>query len=90
MAVLLVTFDANRPGQDYNSLHELLKRYKHVKLSDGSYAIETYEATRTVYNKITRFLNGNVHVFVLTVTKPFTTLCTEDVKLWLGKHLPQF
>ena len=90
MAVLLVTFEAHLPQQDYTGVHALLNQYKHVRLAEGSYAIETHEATRTVYNKITRFLAGNVHVYILTVTKPFTTQCVEDVKTWLGKHLPQF
>ena len=90
MAVLLVTFDSNHPGQDYNGVQSLLQHYKHVRLAEGSYAIETYEATRTVYNKITRYLSGNVHVYILTVTKPFTTQCVDDIKSWLGKHLPQF
>ena len=90
MAVLLVTFETSVPGQDYVAVQSLLKHYKHVRLAEGSYAIETYEATRTVYNKITRYLNANTHVYVLTVTKPFTTQCVDEIKMWLGKHLPQF
>ena len=89
MAVLLVNFDAHQAGQDYTGVTALLKRYKHVFLSDGSYAIETYEATRTVYNKVTAILAKSIHVYVLTVTKPFSTQCMEEVKLWLGKRLPQ-
>ena len=89
MAVLIVTYDAHQAEQDYNGVTDLLKHYKHVLLSEGSWAIETHEATRTVYNKVTAFLAKNIHVYVLTVTKPFTTQCLEDVKLWLGKRLPQ-
>jgi hypothetical protein len=89
MAVLLVTFDPHRPGVDYSGVINVLQHYKHVQLSEGSFAIETHEATRTVYNKVTHFLTG-VHVYILTITKPFSTQCMEDVKMWLGKHLPQY
>lgn len=90
MAVLLVNFDPNRPGVDYDGVLALLRRYKHVQLAEGSFAIETHEATRTIYNKITRFLANSVHVYILTITKPFSSQCVEDVKSWLGKHLPQY
>jgi hypothetical protein len=90
MAVLLVTFDPHRPGVDYTGVYDVLQHYKHVQLSDGSFAIETHEATRTVYNKVMHFLSNGVHVYILTITKPFSTQCVEDVKTWLGKHLPQF
>ena len=89
MAVLLVTYDADENGQDYKGLVAMLKRYKHLFLIEGSWAIETQEATRTVYNKVTKFLSQRVHVYVLTLTKPFTSQRLEDVTIWLGDHLPQ-
>lgn len=90
MSILLVTFDANRVGQDYHGVTTFLRAYKHVFLAEGSYAIETHEGTRTVYNKVSHFLAENIHVFVLTLTQPFTTSQRlGDVKNWLAKHLPQ-
>jgi hypothetical protein len=89
MAVLLVTYDANQDGQDYDGLTAFLRRYKHVFLTEGSYAIETHEATRTLYNKMADFLTDNINYYVITLTKPFSTQCIEDVKNWLVDHLPQ-
>jgi hypothetical protein len=88
MAVLLVTFDPNQDGQDYEGLTAFLEHYKHVFLANGSYAIETHEATRTLYNKMAEFLTKNIHYYVLTLTKPFSTQCVDDVKKWLVDHLP--
>jgi hypothetical protein len=90
MSVYLITYEFNRSGQDYSGVLSLLQSYPHVRLSEGSFAIETSEATRTVYNKITKFLKPNTHVYILTVTKPFYSQCVEDVKKWLGNHLPQY
>ena len=89
MAVLLVTYDANQKGQDYSGLTAFLQHYKHVFLSKGSYAIETDEATRTLFNKVSQFFNENIHFYILTLTKPFSALCFDDDKSWLVKHLPQ-
>ena len=89
MAVLLITFDAHQKEQDYEGVTAFLEHYKHVFLADGSYAIDTYEATRTIYNKLAKFFTDKVHFFVLTITKPYTTQCLDDVKSWLSNHLPQ-
>ncbi|HLX12531.1 MAG TPA: hypothetical protein VKS81_06945 [Bacteroidota bacterium] len=90
MSVYLITYDYNRPGQDYTGVLDLLKSYPHVRLAEGAFAIETPEATRTVYNKITKYLKPSTNVYILTVTKPFYSQCVEDVKKWLGSHLPQY
>ncbi|MFI5250817.1 MAG: hypothetical protein ACHQQQ_00170 [Bacteroidota bacterium] len=90
MAVYLVTFDSKLPGVDYGGVVNLLKHYKYVRLAEGSFAIETHEATRTIYNKIMHYVSNGAHVYIMTVTKPFSTQCMEDVKSWLGKHLPQY
>jgi hypothetical protein len=89
MSVLLITFDSTRSGQDYSEVLSVLRSYKHIQLAEGSFAIETHEATRTVYNKITKFLNSGIPVYILTVTKPFSGQCGEEIKHWLGSHLPQ-
>lgn len=89
MSVLLITFDTSRAGQDYSEVLSILRSYKHVQLSEGSFAIETHEATRTIYNKLTKLLHNGTPVYILTVTKPFSGQCGEEIKHWLGAHLPQ-
>lgn len=67
----------------------MIASYKHVQLTDWTYAIETFEGTRTVYNKLSHSLKPEDQLFIITVTKPFTGKGLEDTKLWLFKHLPQ-
>jgi energy-converting hydrogenase Eha subunit B len=67
----------------------LLRKYKHVQVSESSYAIETNEKTMTVFGKIMPFLGINAHLFIVTVMQPFTVQGLDHVKEWLRKHLPQ-
>lgn len=41
MAVLLVTYDLAKPGQNYEDLLEYLKGFAWARLSESSYAIKT-------------------------------------------------
>ena len=90
MSVLLITYEHTKAKPDSDPVRQVISKYKHVQLGNNSYAIETYEATRTIYNKLNPFFTNSGQFFILTITKPFSGNGLEDVKNWLGKHLPQY
>jgi hypothetical protein len=89
MSILLITYDYVKIDPNTDPVLSIVNRYKHIQLSEGSYAIETDEKTRTVFNKILPFLSKNVHLLVVTLIKPFAGPVLEPVSLWLSKHLPE-
>jgi len=89
MRVLLITYDFTKVNPKTDRVPSLIKHYKHVKLCEGSYAIETFEKTRTIFNKITPYLTDSARLFVVTLVKPFTGPVMEHVSEWLSKHLPE-
>lgn len=90
MAVLLVTYDYKDSGKGCEGVDTILRQYKHVQLSNNTYVIETFENTRTIYNKLIPHIRCKASIYILTVTRPFTSQCLEDVKSWLVKRLPQY
>ena len=89
MPVLLVTYDVTKINPKTDRVPDIVREYKHVKLCDGSYAIETYEKTRTIFNRIAPYLNGSARLFVVTLVKPFSGPVLERVSEWLSNHLPE-
>jgi hypothetical protein len=89
MSVLLITYDYANTDPKLDHILSVVKGYKHVRLSEGSYAIETDEKTRTVFNKIMPFLTANVHLLVVTLIKPFSGPVRGPASVWLSKHLPE-
>lgn len=89
MAVLLITYDYAKTDPKVDPVLSIVEEYNHVQLSEGAYAIETDEKTRTVFNKIIPFLSNNVHLLVVTLIKPFAGPVLGAVSLWLSKHLPE-
>ncbi len=51
MAVLLVTYDLNTPGKDYNDLLKKIKGYDWARLSESSYAISTSASPQAVFDQ---------------------------------------
>lgn len=89
MSVLLITYDNSGMKLSIDPVLSLIQGYKHVQLSDNSYAIETDEKTRTIFNKIMPFVTKSAHLLVVTLVKPFAGPVLEHMSEWLSKHLPE-
>ena len=87
MATLLVTYDLNRPGKDYDDLLKKIKSYGWARLSESSYAISTTSDPQTVYNSLKPFLDPNDNLYVITLKKPYTGFGPKDVNDWLERNL---
>lgn len=92
MNVLLITYDHVKMSTMVDPVPNFVKKYKHVQLSESSYAIETDEKTTTIYHKIMPFLSLNARLFIVTLTQPFTGKGVGQHVgewAWLRKRLPQ-
>lgn len=87
MAVLLVTYDLNKPGQDYSDFHKTIKKNSWAKLSESSYAIETIDAPQAVYSALKPYMDKNDNVYVINLRSPYFGQGPQDVNDWLSKHL---
>lgn len=87
MAVLLVTYDLNSPGQKRERLLETIKQYPWAMLSESSYAIKTTNSPRSIYDSFAALLDSNDNLYVLTLTAPYWGRGPKDVNDWLASNL---
>ena len=90
MAVLLITYDQSKVDPEADPIPKLVKKYKHVQLSESSYAIETDEKTFTILHKILPYISKNAHLFIVTLMQPFAGQGLDHENDWLWKHLPEY
>lgn len=88
MAVLLVTYDLSKPGQDYADLLKYIKGFGWARLSESSYAIATDQSPDTVVTAARKYLDANDHVYVINLKRPYSGFGPTDVNEWLEKNLP--
>ncbi len=88
MAVLLVTYDLNKPGQDYSDFYKVIKSYTWARLSESSYAIATSKATKTVYEELAPHIGRGDQLFVIGLENNWHGFGPRDVYDWLKEHLP--
>lgn len=88
MAVLLVTYDLSKPGQDYPDLLMYIKGFAWARLSESSYAIATDQLPATIMAAVRRYVDANDHIYVINLKRPYSGFGPRDVNEWLEKNLP--
>lgn len=83
MAILLVTYDLNRPGQNYPEVHNYLKQYNHCKGLLAVWLLDTTVSPAKLRDDFLRIVDQNDRVFVTRLTAEWASYnysCAE----WLN------
>lgn len=84
MAVLLVTYDLKKPGQNYGPVHEYLKTFAYCKYLESVWLLDTTTSPTNIRDKLKSLVDGNDVVFVVQITKRWAAFnygCGD----WLNK-----
>ncbi|MDX9860543.1 MAG: hypothetical protein RBS99_06455 [Rhodospirillales bacterium] len=89
MAFLLVTYDLNKETKRPNivgAIKEISGSW--AKLSESSYAVQTEQTPKTVYDGLKQFIDSNDNLYVINLRKPYYGQGPKDVNDWLESNLP--
>ena len=87
MQTLLITYDLNKPGQDYSDFYKIIKSYAWAKLSESSYAISTLCTPREILDQLRPYVDDGDNVYIVTLITPYSGRGPEDVNAWLRDKL---
>ena len=87
MPLLLVTFDSDKPGQEYSNLLDQIKSYSNVRLSKSSYAIITDKTTGMVCEEMKQYLDIDDAIFIINLKRPYEVFGSKLAADWLKKEL---
>ena len=87
MSVKLVTYDLDKPGQDYTDLLKEIKKFSWARLSESSYAIETDLTPSQLYARFKQYVDANDTIYVIVLNRPYVGQGPKEVNEWLENHL---
>ncbi|PZR12972.1 MAG: hypothetical protein DI532_12465 [Azospirillum brasilense] len=90
MAIYMVGYDLNNPGQDYGKLIREIEKYDHCKCLKSGYFIDTEEKASEIRDKLAKHLDKNDTLFVNRLKRSWAanrvTKCTrwlkDDLRSW--------
>jgi len=64
MAVLLVTYDLQKVGQNYHRIHDYLKQFPFCKHLEWVWLLDTRESVTTIRDQLKQLADGGDVIFV--------------------------
>lgn len=84
MNLMMIQYDLNRSGQNYDSLITAIKSYgTYCKVLDSFWMVRTSQSADTVCEKLRKHMDNNDHIFV-------NRFDTSDYQWWLPKDVTEW
>ena len=89
MPVLLIAYDLHKkPKEEYDEFHKIVKSYSYTTLSESSYAINTTDTIKIVYDKLCPIVDDGDKFYIIALTNPHLGHGLTVTLEWLDKNLP--
>lgn len=88
MAVFMVSYDLNKPGKDYSSLYEELKKkgaWWHYL--DSTWLIDTAESSKQLATRLLKKMDDSDWLLVMEVRRPAHGWLSQDAWDWINEHV---
>jgi hypothetical protein len=87
MSVYLVTYDLNKPGKDYKGILENIKKFSWARLSESSYAIDSFLSASDLYGQFKPHLDSGDNLYIVKLEAQYFGQGPQEVNQWLAEHL---
>lgn len=85
MAILLVTYDLNAQGQDYDSVRKYFEQYAYAKALKSAWLIETRKTVQDIFSEFRQVVDQNDTFFVSRVFRPhFEGVLNKEIVDWVN------
>lgn len=88
MSVYLISYDLNKPGQDYSSLYEAIKNlgaWWHYL--DSTWLVDTSLTSSQISNHLNSIIDKNDCLLIIRVTNDYAGWLPEKAWAWLRSHM---
>ena len=87
MSVKLITYDLNKETKRPDILSDIKAYEGWARLSESSYAVDTKDSVDKIYEKLSKHIDGNDYLYVITLKKPWNGFGLKKVNDWLESNL---
>lgn len=82
--VYLVTYDLNRPGQNYQSLYDAIESYgSWAKPVESVWLVDTHKSAEQIYNGLRQHIDENDSILVVETGRDRAGWLPKEVWDWL-------
>jgi len=89
MALFNVSYDLNRPGQNYDGLIKALEAYgmNGRRILKSTWLIHTTETAEALFDRMRPFLDASDRVLIARMIRPYQGWLTEEDWAWIRARI---
>lgn len=87
MTAKLIAYDLNYETKRPDIVGDIKSYGTWARLSESSYVIYTLDTVDKVYDKLSKHIDGNDQLYVISVGKPYSGYGPSDVNDWLQNNM---
>ena len=85
--IYLVSYDLNKPGQDYQALIDAIQTYDgYCKALWSQWFIYSNESAKDIYEHLRAYIDDNDRLLVCEITENQKGWLSKEVVAWLKMH----
>jgi hypothetical protein len=81
----IITYDLNKPGQDYDSLIDAIKSYDNAYVLKSAWFVKTSRSSSEIYNHLGSFIDKTDRIFIAEITANWYCYLDQTVIDWLNR-----
>ncbi len=87
--VVLITYDLNKPGQDYSDLYDAIKNISITwcHCFTSVWLVDTNFSTQQIYTELKGRIDKNDQLFIVRTTEDYTGYLTTKALEWLRNRV---
>lgn len=90
MSVYAISYDLNRPGQNYEDLYREIRNFggywHHL---DSTWLVSTNLSAQQMTDRLLNHLDGNDHFLIIRVVDDYQGWLPESAWTWLRQHISE-
>jgi hypothetical protein len=80
-----ISYDLNRPGQDYSDLIKAIKSYEFVEVMKSGWFVKSTNSAQQIYDHLRRYIDDNDFLFISEITSNMSGWLKKNVVEWLSQ-----
>lgn len=68
----LITYDLNKPGQDYEGLYQAIRKYRNYHSLESVWFIKTTDSVTDILENLAPYIDKNDLIFICEITTNMT------------------
>jgi len=83
----LISYDLNSPGQKYDQIFEVIKKYTYIKLQKSFWLVNTSSTPNQIAKEFDHIIDNNDRLFICELKDSYQGIASDEQWTFIKEHI---